>query len=89
MISLTERLFSQYYRDPEATKKAFRGGHFGSGDLAVRNPDGSIMILDRIKDLIISGGEVSGHVSPVRKMFRSWVHLFSLLRHNRTHPRYQ
>lgn len=54
---------TQYFNDPEATRKAFRGGHFGSGDLAVKNPDGSISILDRSKDLIISGGEVSALLS--------------------------
>lgn len=48
----------QYFRDPEATKRAFRGGYFNSGDLAVMYPDGYISILDRSKDIIISGGEV-------------------------------
>ncbi|VDC01814.1 unnamed protein product [Peniophora sp. CBMAI 1063] len=46
-----------YYRDPGATAKAFRGGYFHSGDLAVWYPDGAIQIQDRSKDLIISGGE--------------------------------
>jgi len=46
-----------YFRDPEATNKAFEGGSFHTGDLAVRHPDGSIAIMDRSKDLIISGGE--------------------------------
>ena len=50
----------QYFRDPEATQKAFRGGYFSSGDLAVMHEDGSISIQDRSKDIIISGGEVSG-----------------------------
>lgn len=49
----------QYFRDPEATKKAFRGGSFRSGDLAVMHPDGNVAIMDRSKDIIISGGEVS------------------------------
>jgi acyl-CoA synthetase (AMP-forming)/AMP-acid ligase II len=48
----------QYFQDPEATQKAFRGGWFNSGDLAVMYPDGTIAILDRSKDIIISGGEV-------------------------------
>lgn len=48
----------QYYRDPEATEKAFRGGYFASGDLAVMHEDGSIALQDRSKDIIISGGEV-------------------------------
>ena len=46
-----------YYRDKEATDKAMSGGWFHSGDLAVTHPDGYIKILDRSKDIIISGGE--------------------------------
>jgi fatty-acyl-CoA synthase len=46
-----------YYNDPEATAKAFRGGWFHSGDLAVWHPDGYIELRDRAKDIIISGGE--------------------------------
>ena len=46
-----------YYRDPEATARAFRGGWFHSGDLAVWHPDGYIELRDRAKDIIISGGE--------------------------------
>ena len=46
-----------YYNDPEATAKALRGGWFRSGDAAVVHPDGYIEIRDRIKDVIISGGE--------------------------------
>jgi acyl-CoA synthetase (AMP-forming)/AMP-acid ligase II len=46
-----------YYRDPEATAAAFRGGWFHSGDLGVMHPDGYIEVKDRAKDVIISGGE--------------------------------
>ncbi len=46
-----------YYRDPEATAEAMRGGWFHSGDAAVVHPDGYIEIRDRFKDVIISGGE--------------------------------
>ena len=46
-----------YYNDPGATKKAFRGGWFHSGDLAVWHPDSYIELQDRAKDIIISGGE--------------------------------
>jgi fatty-acyl-CoA synthase len=46
-----------YYRDPDATATAFRGGWFHSGDLAVMHPDGYIEVRDRAKDIIISGGE--------------------------------
>ncbi len=46
-----------YYKDPEATEAAFAGGWFHSGDLAVMHPDSYIQIMDRKKDIIISGGE--------------------------------
>ncbi|VVT50251.1 uncharacterized protein SAPINGB_P002676 [Magnusiomyces paraingens] len=46
-----------YYNDPEATAKAFKNGWFHSGDLAVVHTDGAIEVLDRAKDIIISGGE--------------------------------
>ncbi|KAK2737283.1 hypothetical protein FQN55_001209 [Onygenales sp. PD_40] len=46
-----------YYKDAEATRKMFAGGVMHSGDLAVWHPDGAIQILDRAKDIIISGGE--------------------------------
>ncbi|KAK9552237.1 hypothetical protein V6000_002207 [Aspergillus fumigatus] len=46
-----------YYKDPEATRKLFAGGVLHSGDLAVWHPDGAVQILDRAKDIIISGGE--------------------------------
>lgn len=46
-----------YLKNPKATKEAFRGGWFHSGDLAVTHPDGYVKIKDRSKDVIISGGE--------------------------------
>jgi fatty-acyl-CoA synthase len=46
-----------YYNDPEATKKAMGDGWFHTGDAAVVHPDGYVEIRDRIKDVIISGGE--------------------------------
>ena len=46
-----------YYKDPEATEEAFKGGWFHSGDLAVMHPDNYVQIMDRKKDVIISGGE--------------------------------
>ena len=50
-------VMSGYYNDPEATAKAFVGGWFHSGDLAVWHEDGYIDLRDRAKDVIISGGE--------------------------------
>ncbi len=46
-----------YYNDPEGTAEAMRGGWFHSGDAAVVHPDGYFEIRDRLKDVIISGGE--------------------------------
>ena len=46
-----------YYNDPEATAQAMRDGWFHTGDAAVVHPDGYIEIRDRLKDVIISGGE--------------------------------
>ncbi len=46
-----------YYNDPEATAKVIRDGWFFTGDAAVVHPDGYLEIRDRIKDVIISGGE--------------------------------
>jgi fatty-acyl-CoA synthase len=46
-----------YFRDPEATAEAMRGGWFHTGDMAVHDAEGYITIVDRKKDIIISGGE--------------------------------
>jgi fatty-acyl-CoA synthase len=46
-----------YYNDPKATERALHGGWFHTGDAAVVHPDGYVEIRDRLKDVIISGGE--------------------------------
>ena len=46
-----------YYQDEQATAEAMRGGWFHTGDIAVVHPDGYTEIRDRLKDVIISGGE--------------------------------
>ena len=50
-------VMSGYFNDQDATARAFTGGWFHSGDLAVWHPDGNIELRDRGKDIIISGGE--------------------------------
>jgi fatty-acyl-CoA synthase len=46
-----------YYNDPEATERVMGDGWFHTGDAAVVHPDGYVQIRDRLKDVIISGGE--------------------------------
>jgi fatty-acyl-CoA synthase len=46
-----------YLKNPTATAEAFRGGWFHTGDLGVLHPDGYVEVKDRMKDVIISGGE--------------------------------
>ncbi|WP_326953710.1 AMP-binding protein [Amycolatopsis sp. NBC_01286] len=46
-----------YYRDAEATREAFRGGWFHSGDSAVVDEDGLRVMVDRYKDIVKTGGE--------------------------------
>ncbi|KAF1873806.1 hypothetical protein Lal_00029512 [Lupinus albus] len=50
-------VMSGYFRDLKATEEAFKDGWFHSGDLAVKHLDGYIEIKDRLKDIIVSGGE--------------------------------
>jgi fatty-acyl-CoA synthase len=50
-------IMAGYYNDPQATAEALRDGWFRSGDAAVVHPDGYVEIRDRLKDVIISGGE--------------------------------
>jgi fatty-acyl-CoA synthase len=51
------KVFKGYWRDPEATTAAFAGGWFHTGDVGVRDDDGYLTIVDRFKDMIVSGGE--------------------------------
>lgn len=50
-------VMKEYYKNPEATAEAFKGGWFHSGDLVRMDNEGFIYVVDRKKDMIISGGE--------------------------------
>jgi acyl-CoA synthetase (AMP-forming)/AMP-acid ligase II len=51
------KVFKGYWRDPEATRAAFEGGWFHTGDIGLVDDDGYLYIVDRLKDMIVSGGE--------------------------------
>jgi len=51
------KVFQGYWRDEEATSAAFTKGWFHTGDIGVRDEDGYLFIVDRLKDMIVSGGE--------------------------------
>ena len=59
-----------YYKDPAATEAAFEGGWFWSGDAAVVHPGGYVQIRDRLKDVIISGGENISSVEVEAALYR-------------------
>ena len=52
-----ENILKGYYKNPEATKNAFRNGWFHTGDIGYRDPDGFYYVVDRKSDMIIRGGE--------------------------------
>jgi acyl-CoA synthetase (AMP-forming)/AMP-acid ligase II len=51
------KVFRGYWKDPEATARAFDGGWFHTGDVGVLDEDGYLFVVDRLKDMIVSGGE--------------------------------
>ena len=59
-----------YYKDPDATASAFAGGWFHTGDAAVWRENGYVQITDRLKDVIISGGENVSSVEVENTLYR-------------------
>jgi fatty-acyl-CoA synthase len=57
IVARGNNVMEGYYKQPEETARAMRGGWFHTGDLAVVHADGYIEIVDRAKDVIVSGGE--------------------------------
>jgi fatty-acyl-CoA synthase len=57
IVARGDNVTKGYWKLPEETSKAFRDGYFYTGDLATVDSEGYILIVDRAKDIIISGGE--------------------------------
>jgi fatty-acyl-CoA synthase len=57
IITRSDGVMEGYWLQPEATAQALRGGWFHTGDMATVNQDGYLLIVDRMKDIIVSGGE--------------------------------
>jgi acyl-CoA synthetase (AMP-forming)/AMP-acid ligase II len=51
------KVFAGYWRDTEATATAFAGGWFHTGDVGTKDDEGYVYVVDRLKDMIVSGGE--------------------------------
>jgi acyl-CoA synthetase (AMP-forming)/AMP-acid ligase II len=56
IVARGDLVMKSYYKDPEATEKALRHGWLHTGDVGYRDEDGYFYIVDRLKDLIITGG---------------------------------
>jgi fatty-acyl-CoA synthase len=57
IIARSDSVMAGYWQQPEASAEALRGGWFHTGDMAVIGENGYIVIVDRKKDIIVSGGE--------------------------------
>ena len=57
IIARSDGVMAGYWQQPEATAEVMRGGWFHTGDMAVITENGYILIVDRKKDIIVSGGE--------------------------------
>ncbi|MBF0508455.1 MAG: AMP-binding protein [Deltaproteobacteria bacterium] len=57
LYSKTPMVFNEYWKLPETTKEAFRGEYFSAGDMAYKDEEGFYTLVDRKKNMIITGGE--------------------------------
>jgi fatty-acyl-CoA synthase len=57
IVARSDGVMEGYWRQPDASAEALRGGWFHTGDMATINEDGYLLIVDRKKDIIVSGGE--------------------------------
>lgn len=77
MVARNPVMMTEYYKEPEKTKEAFRGGFFHTGDLGYMDVDGYFYFVGREKDIIRKGGEnistaeVEGIINQNPKVFQS------------------
>jgi fatty-acyl-CoA synthase len=57
IVTRSDGVMDGYWKQPEATVEVMRGGWFHTGDMAVMDEEGYVLIVDRKKDIIVSGGE--------------------------------
>jgi fatty-acyl-CoA synthase len=57
IVARTDGVMKGYWNDPDASREALRGGWFHTGDMATINEEGYLLVVDRKKDIIVSGGE--------------------------------
>jgi acyl-CoA synthetase (AMP-forming)/AMP-acid ligase II len=57
IVARSDGIMEGYWKQPEATAEVMRGGWFHTGDMATMDEDGYLLIVDRKKDIIVSGGE--------------------------------
>jgi fatty-acyl-CoA synthase len=57
IVARSDGVMEGYWKQPEATAEVMRGGWFHTGDMAVMDEEGYVLIVDRKKDIIVSGGE--------------------------------
>jgi fatty-acyl-CoA synthase len=69
IVALSDHVMDGYYGDPQATAEAMTGHWFHTGDMAVWDTDGSVQIVDRKKEIIISGGENISSLEVERAIF--------------------
>ncbi|WP_020106559.1 long-chain-fatty-acid--CoA ligase [Nocardia sp. 348MFTsu5.1] len=70
MIVRGDQVMSGYWRDPQSTAAAFTDGWFHTGDLVRQDEEGFVYIVDRMKDLIISGGENVASLAVEQALYR-------------------
>jgi acyl-CoA synthetase (AMP-forming)/AMP-acid ligase II len=80
-------MMSGYWRNPEATAEAFEGGWFHSGDLVREDDEGFLYVVDRKKDMIISGGE-NIYCAEVESVLASHPKVLEVSLVGRPHPRW-